>query len=121
MPDSLALTVNVSADEWDATRRRVVYLETLLIGVADHAGLDAEWYDVERLAGLWGGRRLEPPPATPSNVVPAWVLPLMRLQRGEAEGELAYAWTMLPEVLPAGVAMPGEQEAAAVLLLHGLT
>lgn len=122
MPESqsLPLTVNVPADEWAASRSRIAYLETLLLGVADREGLPSDWHDVERLAGLWGDRRREPPLAAPSNVVPAWVMPLMRLKWGMAGGDLGEAWSLLPTYLPAGVGMPGEREAAIVLLGLGL-
>lgn len=118
----LPLTVNVPADDWAASRSRIAYLENLLLGVADRDGLDAEWHDVERLAGLWGGRRREPEPEPigPVNVVPAWVIPFLRALRGEAAGHFGDAWALLPHYLPAGVAMPGEREAAIVLLGLGL-
>lgn len=56
----------------------------------------------------------------PENIVPAWVLPLLRLRRNNGAGNLAQAWARLPRNLSPGTAMPDEEEAAAVLLLHDL-
>lgn len=124
MPNTpkLDLQVSVPADVWNDNRRRVIYLETLLVGVAEHSGLDGEWHDVERLSGLWGRYRAElpePERPIPATVVPAWVMPMVRLAR-EASGDLAAAWAALPAALPAGVPMPGEREAARILIWLGL-
>lgn len=52
-------------------------------------------------------------------VVPAWVLAFLRL-RAAAGGDPAQAWASLPEALPAGTSMPSLDEAAAVLMVHGV-
>ncbi|MER8924153.1 DNA-binding protein [Mesorhizobium sp. M0802] len=57
--------------------------------------------------------------ATP-NTAPAWVLPLMRLMRGEAHGSLSEAWRALPGHLPTGTVLPSVNEAATVLIDLGL-
>ncbi|KWW77000.1 hypothetical protein AWN57_07915 [Enterococcus faecium] len=54
----------------------------------------------------------------PATVVPAWVLPFLRL-RAAASGDPARAWAELPGALPAGVVMPSLDEAAAGLMFHG--
>lgn len=54
------------------------------------------------------------------NVIPPWVLPLVRLMRGPAGGDLARAWAELPRVLPAGIAPPSVDDAAIMLLQLGL-
>lgn len=51
-------------------------------------------------------------------VVPAWVLPMLRLIR-ENGGDLAAAWAALPSALPAGT-MPDEQDAAILLIELGM-
>ena len=63
------------------------------------------------------GRAPELPPA---NTAPAWVLPLMRLLRNEAHGDLAIAWQRLPDHLPAGTCLPNVEQAAKILLNWGL-
>ncbi len=67
---------------------------------------------------------LPSPPApnepTPENTAPAWVLPLMRLMKGEAQGNLGKAWQALPEHLPRGTALPSVKEAAQILINLGL-
>lgn len=62
----------------------------------------------------------EPAPPTPNNTAPAWVLPLMRLMKGEAHGDLGRAWQALPAHLPRGTALPDVQVAAKVLVELGL-
>lgn len=54
------------------------------------------------------------------NTAPPWVLPLMRLMRGEAHGSLSLAWSALPNHLPAGTVLPSVTEAATVLVNLGL-
>lgn len=56
----------------------------------------------------------------PENAAPSWVLPLMRLMKGEAQGNLGTAWRALPKHLPAGTALPSVTEAAQVLVRLGL-
>ena len=62
------------------------------------------------------------PPAQslPENAEPPWLLPFMRLLKGEAEGDVSTAWKHLPKVLPRGVSLPSEEEAAVVILRLGL-
>lgn len=61
-----------------------------------------------------------PPARLPENTAPAWVLPLMRLMKGEAHGDLAAAWERLPAHLPRGMVLPDVNEAAEVLVNLGL-
>ena len=65
-----------------------------------------------------------PPVAAPApiapNAAPPWVLPLMRLMKGKAEGNLGTAWRELPSHLPRGVLLPTIEEAADVLIRFGL-
>lgn len=61
-----------------------------------------------------------PPLALPENTAPAWVLPLMRLMKGEARGDLGRAWKALPAHLPTGTALPSVEEAAQILINFGL-
>lgn len=51
---------------------------------------------------------------------PPWVLPLMTLLRGSAEGDIARAWRSLPAHLPQGIVLPSAEEAATVLVDLGL-
>lgn len=61
-----------------------------------------------------------PPEPLPDNTAPAWVLPLMRLMKGEAQGSLGRAWQSLPKHLPTGTALPTVEEAAQILVNLGL-
>ncbi|MGU3398143.1 DNA-binding protein [Brucellaceae bacterium D45D] len=63
---------------------------------------------------------LAPDEPAPENTAPAWVLPLMRLMKGEAQGNLGKAWQALPEHLPRGTVLPPVQEAAQILVNLGL-
>ena len=56
----------------------------------------------------------------PSVTAPSWVLPLMRLVKGEARGDFGRAWMQLPAYMPAGVDLPSIEEAAGVLVDLGL-
>jgi len=96
--------------------------------VAYHvAGLPARAFDtlVMRKFGLEGVEAaglLRPPPDTGApNTAPPWVLPLMRLMRGEAKGDLGKAWRALPEHMPPGASVPTADEAATVLVELGLS
>lgn len=60
------------------------------------------------------------PEHMPENAAPPWVLPLMRLMKGEAQGNLARAWQALPAHLPVGTPLPDVDEAATVLVRFGL-
>ncbi|MCF1741260.1 hypothetical protein [Paradevosia shaoguanensis] len=59
-------------------------------------------------------------PELPENTAPAWVLPLMRLVRGEAAGNLGKAWHELPKHMPPGSILPTVEEAAQVIANLGL-
>jgi hypothetical protein len=65
-----------------------------------------------------------PPAAQPAipveNTAPPWVLPFMRLLRGDAGGNLASAWAALPDHLPQGVDCPTQEDAAVILVNWGL-
>ncbi|MET3611780.1 hypothetical protein ABID16_000085 [Rhizobium aquaticum] len=61
-----------------------------------------------------------PPASVPENTAPVWVLPLMRLMKGEAQGNLGRAWQALPDHLPRGMALPTVKEAAEILINLGL-
>lgn len=58
--------------------------------------------------------------APAADVAPPWVLPLVRLMKGEAQGSLGRAWHALPSHLPRGTALPTVKEAAQVLVNLGL-
>lgn len=183
-PDGFALTVEVPAEEWAFSQRRLVYLEGVLYslvkrhgGVQEHfsaaelaalrlPGLPATAQGIARRAttGKWRRERgrdghfyhvsclppaafdaliarlldvpdmdhvyvpmpsLQPPPPLPSpplpdNAAPAWVLPLLRLVKGKAEGDIGRAWRELPRHLPVGVELPTIEEAAATIVRLGL-
>ena len=63
---------------------------------------------------------LPPKPTLPDNATPVWVLPLMRLLKGEAQGDLTTAWATLPQHLPHGTTLPNVDEAADTLIRLGL-
>lgn len=57
---------------------------------------------------------------TNGNTAPPWVLPFMRLLKGEAHGDLSIAWTALPDCVPSGVDIPTQEEAATIIMDWGL-
>lgn len=61
----------------------------------------------------------EPAPL-PENAAPQWILPLMRILRTEAGGDLGRAWVALPRHVPEGMKLPDAEEAARVLIRLGL-
>lgn len=61
-----------------------------------------------------------PPVVQVDNTAPPWVLPLMRLMKGKANGNLGRAWEELPASIPPGVTLPPVEEAAMVLIRLGL-
>ncbi|MGO4563424.1 DNA-binding protein [Rhizobiales bacterium 3FA27D7] len=61
-----------------------------------------------------------PPPPVAPNTAPAWVLPLIRLIKGKAEGDLARAWEELPNNVPFGTVLPTAEQAVMVLMDLGL-
>jgi hypothetical protein len=56
----------------------------------------------------------------PNNAAPVWILPLMRLLKGDAQGDLTKAWADLPAHLPKGTNLPNVDEAASTLIRLGL-
>lgn len=71
-------------------------------------------------SGLFDLPPLPPLPDLPGNTAPQWVLPLMRLLKGEAGGDLGRAWKALPAHLPEGTALPDVKRAAEILIRFGL-
>ena len=65
-------------------------------------------------------RPAEPPKPALESQAPEWVLPLMRLMRSTAMGDLGRAWRDLPAHLPRGAVLPTPDDAATVLLELGL-
>ncbi len=179
------LSIQIDADEWAYVKRRITYLEALLIRVLHDKSQIKEWYEASELASLrlpglpvtasgitrkatkqhWLRRKakghrytyyfgslperafdaligqllnlpqreeptpqfpeLEPAPILPKinmpdNAAPSWVLPLMRLLKGEAQGNLSTAWASLPNHLPQGATLPDVDEAADILIRLGL-
>lgn len=55
-----------------------------------------------------------------ANVTPIWLLPFWRLVKGEAKGDYAAAWKALPKHMPRTFRRPSVEEAATVLVDHGL-
>lgn len=70
--------------------------------------------------GLFDLPAMPPPPDLPENTAPQWVLPLMRLMKGKARGDLGRAWRELPLHVPTGTTLPPVEEAARVLVRLGL-
>ncbi len=179
---TLDLTVTVEIEEWSYIKRRLGYLEALLLRILREESAIQEWFsaaelEAMRLPGLppslrgiarkataenwpsiWRNRKyhyhvsalparaydaliarlidlppldhdlegvfsLPSPPSPkplPENAAPPWVLPLMRLMKGEAEGHLGRAWQSLPDHLPEGTFLPDADEAAKILVRLGL-
>jgi len=63
--------------------------------------------------------RPEPQPDT-GDIAPPWVLPLVRLMKGEARGSLGAAWLRLPDHVPQGTILPTARQAAETLVRLGL-
>ncbi len=185
--DQFDLTVQVPADEWAYSQRRLRFFEAMAFRLLRDSGQLQEWFTAGELASLrlpglshsvgavtrkanlqgwlrqahatesgprylyhvtslparsfdelvrrlldlpdadldnghWvDGIRPEPPtPLAPENTAPPWVLPLMRLMKGDANGNLSRAWRQLPEHLPKGTVLPSVEEAAEVLVRFGL-
>lgn len=55
-----------------------------------------------------------------SNVTPVWLLPFWRLLRGQAEGDIKKAFSLLPCALPANVPLPSVAEVAVALVDYNL-
>lgn len=72
------------------------------------------------LAGAFDLPAVPLPVRLPENTAPPWVLPLMRVMKGEAGGDLGRAWQVLPDYLPEGMDLPDVTEAANVLVTLGL-
>jgi len=79
---------------------------------------------ISRLLDLPDSMEFEPAAdlavAEAENTAPPWVLPLMRLMKGEANGNLGRAWRELPAHLPRGAVLPSVDEAARILVNLGL-
>lgn len=183
--DSFKFTIQVNADDWAEQKRRIAYLEAMLVHVLKGKANIREWFSASELAGLklpglpvtkasitklatkrnWRKREVScrggmkrlyhftnlpgrafdhlmeyiieqidssecnteplPVPKTsgrdlPVNAAPVWVLPLMRLMRGEANGDLAIAWKALPEHIPKGTILPDVEIAAEVMVRWGV-
>lgn len=79
--------------------------------------IDESLINVESLPEI----ETEPPlRLTKDNTAPPWVLPFMRLMKGESEGNLGKAWAQLPKHLPPDVELPDETEAVKTLMRLGL-
>lgn len=122
-PSAQGITRKATVGHWPRQRwgSRYVYhvsclpartFDTLVARVMDLPALDADG-PVPALPDA-------PPPNPPENTAPPWVLPLMRLMKGEAGGDLGKAWRALPAHLPVGMPLPSAEEAAIVLLQHGI-
>lgn len=122
LPDNRsALSRRAGAAGWLRRRdgRQVLYhvaslpsraFDALMMRILDLPELDIE------AAGL------QPPdPPAEGEGAPPWVLPLMRLMRGPAKGDLGRAWRDLPDHLPNGTVLPTPDEAATILVELGLS
>ena len=120
-PTRQAIARKANAEGWARVRRRGRFFyhvtalpgrsfDALLFRIIDLPPLDA---DTERLFYLPYPAM---PDALPENAAPPWILPLMRLMKGEAQGNLGKAWQALPAHLPEGAALPPIEEAAKVLV-----
>ncbi len=115
------LAIIIPAAEWGAFCHRIGNLEVLMTGVVNYLALNDDLAEVGYPADPWPPEAANANvPADPGNIVPAWVLPMVRLARATG-GDLGEAWAALPDALPAGVRMPGEREAARTLIALGLT
>ena len=182
MTGQLPLTVTITAEEWSLAKRRLAFLEAMVLRIVRTEAAIVEWYhaaelEALRLPGLPSTRQaiarkasaeswpkirrdgrfyyhvsalpgrafdallariidLPPldadteglfdlpyppgPDPMPENAAPPWVLPLLRLMKGEAAGNLSRAWQALPKHLPEGTPLPSVQDAAQVLIRFGL-
>ena len=50
--DMLALTVSVPAEQWDFARRRLRYMEAVIVQILRDAARFKEWYSAAELAAL---------------------------------------------------------------------
>lgn len=126
-PSRTGIAQKAGREGWprqDRARRRIAFhvsalparaFDALVARMLDLPPLDP---DPAELFGLPAAPVPETP--LPPNAAPSWVLPLMRILRGEAQGDLASAWRALPAHLPAGTALPDAEEAAKVLVALGL-
>lgn len=116
MPDRS--TVTVPAEDWAQLHRRLGFLEAQ--AMRPPVGAAPAAHARPPFAAAVQDRLDAPSGELPENAAPPWVLPLLRLLKGEARGNLARAWRLLPGHLPGGTALPEPQEAATVLLRLGL-
>ncbi|GAA0312545.1 DNA-binding protein [Rhodovulum strictum] len=89
--------------------------DALIARILDLPALDAGSFAIADLPKPQGVA--EP---VPDNTAPPWVLPLMRILRNEAHGDLSLAWRTLPDHLAPGTVLPDVHEAARILLRLGL-
>lgn len=119
-PSRQAIARKAHKESWPRIKRgtRLAYHVTALPRRAFDALL-ARLVDLPELDASTDGLFTLPPvpvlPPLPENAAPPWILPLMRLMRTEAQGDLARAWRSLPNHLPDGVALPEITEAANVI------
>jgi hypothetical protein len=102
--------------EYHVTSLPARAFDTLIARILDMPELDGE--EIATLPALPAVPKADAP--QPAVTAPAWVLPLMRLVKGEAAGDLGRAWRSLPEHVPAGTPLPSVDEAASVLIELGL-
>jgi hypothetical protein len=123
------ITARATAEHWPRRRAkgrkgyRYIYhasnlparaFDTLIARLLDLPPLEVEMVDVFELPHPTA------PETTPQNTAPPWVLPLMRLMRGPAQGNLSQAWLSLPDHVPKGTVLPDVKQAAKILLAFGL-
>lgn len=124
-PTRQAIARKANAENWPKIRRdrRTVFhvsalparaFDALIARIIDLPPLDT---DTE---GLFDLPQLPATEPMPENAAPPWVLPLMRLLKGEAAGNLGRAWQALPAHLPEGTPLPDVNEAAGILVRFGL-
>lgn len=124
-PTRQAIARKASAEGWPRVRRggRFYYHAIGLPGRAFDAlisriiGLPPLETATEGLFDLPYPAAREP---LPQNAAPPWVLPLLRLLKGSAGGDLGKAWQALPDHLPEGTLLPDVQDAAEILVRFGL-
>lgn len=124
-PTRQAIARKTSAEGWPRVRRggRFYYHATALPGRAFDALLSRIIVLPPLDADTEGLFDLPAPPAQeplPQNAAPPWVLPLLRLMKGPAQGDLGKAWQALPAHLPEGTPLPDVKDAAEILVRFGL-
>lgn len=124
-PTRQAIARKANTEGWQRVRRggRFYYHATALPGRAFDALL-ARIIDLPPLdadtEGLFDLPYPVVPEVLPENAAPPWVLPLLRLMKGPAQGDLSRAWQALPAHMPEGAALPDVRDAAEILVRFGL-